>query len=73
MSPLVMTLPARNFKFLNKGHSKERETIDIAKKNLRVTSRNRFQERLSSIGELGKRIGVSAYRRVGICKASSAS
>jgi len=35
MSPPVMTLPARNFKFLKKDHLKEREIIDVAEKNFR--------------------------------------
>jgi hypothetical protein len=33
MSPSVMTLPAKNFKFLTEDHEKEREIIDFAKKN----------------------------------------
>jgi len=32
MSPSVMTLPARNFKFLTDVHLKEREIIGFAKK-----------------------------------------
>jgi hypothetical protein len=32
MSPSVMTLPARNFKFLTRDHLKEQEIIDVEEK-----------------------------------------